>query len=77
MIKALLLIFDPNATWDGIIRARRSVGSILLIYLLPMLLLISACEGYGLVHWGKRQGDGLLAKFKVDAPGAALQEVLE
>jgi hypothetical protein len=67
MIKALLLIFDPNATWDGIIRAGRGVLSIFLIYLLPTLLLISVCEGYGLVHWGKRQGDGLLAKFKVES----------
>jgi len=66
MIKALLLIFDPTRTWDGIIRARRGVAAILLLYLLPMLLLISAFEGYGLVHWGKRQGDGLLARFKVE-----------
>jgi hypothetical protein len=66
MIKALLLIFDPTRTWDGIIRARRGVAAILVLYLLPMLLLISAFEGYGLVHWGKRQGDGLLSKFKVE-----------
>jgi Yip1 domain len=64
MIKALLLIFDPTRTWDGIIRARRSLVSILLVYLLPMLLLISACEAYGLTHWGKMQGDGLLSKLK-------------
>ena len=56
MIKALLLIFDPIATWDGILRARRGVLSLLLIYLLPMLLIVSACEGYGLVHLGKWQG---------------------
>jgi len=64
MIKALLLIFDPNRTWDGIIRARRSLVSILLVYLLPMLLLLSAWEAYGLTHWGKWQGDGLLSKLK-------------
>ena len=43
MIKALLLIFDPIATWDGILRARRGVVSILVVYLLPMLLLVSVC----------------------------------
>ena len=59
MIRALLLIFDPIATWDGIIRVRRGVVSILLIYLLPLLLITSACEGYGLIHWGKAQHDGV------------------
>jgi len=57
MIKALLLIFDPMATWEGIFRARRSLGSVLLVYLLPLLLLASAAEGYGLVQWGKWHGE--------------------
>ena len=66
MIKALLLIFDPIATWDGILRARRGVVSILVVYLLPMLLIVSVCEGYGLVHWGKWQGEVRhLKKFSV------------
>ena len=45
MIKALLLIFEPIATWEGIFRARRSLLFILVIYLLPLLLLTSAAEG--------------------------------
>ena len=57
MIKALLLIFDPIATWDGILRTRRSTVSILLVYLLPLLLITSACEAYGLIHWGKWQSE--------------------
>ncbi len=57
MIKALLLIFDPVGTWDGIFRARRSLGFILALYLLPLLLVTSAAEGFGLVHWGKKQGE--------------------
>ena len=56
MIKALLLIFDPTSTWDGIVRTRRSLLFVLAVYLLPMILLASAAEGYGLVHWGKWQG---------------------
>src|ERR1035437_2145065 len=71
MIKALLLIFDPTATWEGIFRARRTVTSVLLIYLFPMLLLVAVVEGYGLVHWGKWQVEmwqgeiGRLKKFPV------------
>jgi Yip1 domain len=57
MIKALLLILDPMATWEGIFRARRSLASVLVAYLLPMILLASAAEGFGLVHWGKWQGE--------------------
>jgi len=66
MIKALLLIFDPMATWEGIFRARRSTVFILVIYLLPLLLITSAGEGFGLVQWGKWQGEiGHLKKFPV------------
>lgn len=57
MIKALLLIFDPLTTWERIFLARRTMTSILLIYLLPLLLLVGVGEGYGLVHWGKWQGE--------------------
>jgi hypothetical protein len=57
MIKALLLIFDPIATWEGIFRARRTMTFIVLLYLLPLLLLVAVVEGYGLVHWGKWQGE--------------------
>ena len=56
MIKALLLIFDPIATWERIFRARHTLGFILSVYLLPLLLLTSFGEGYGLVHWGKWRG---------------------
>jgi hypothetical protein len=66
MIKALLLIFEPVATWEGIHRAGRSRAYILAVYLLPMLLLVAFCDGYGLVHWGKWQGELLrLKKFSV------------
>ena len=57
MIKALLLIFDPIATWEGIFRARRSLVFILVVYLLPLLLLAAVAEGYGLVQWGKWQNE--------------------
>jgi hypothetical protein len=76
MIKALLLIFDPMATWEGILRARRSIVFILVIYLLPLLLITSAGEGYGLVQWGKWQGViSRLKKFSL--PEAAVVEVIQ
>jgi hypothetical protein len=56
MIKALLLMFTPVRVWDDIIRAQRGILFILGSYLLPLLLLSSAVEAYGLVHWGKWQG---------------------
>jgi hypothetical protein len=57
MIKALLLLFDPVATWDRIVEAKRGIVTILLIYSLPLLLLATAGEGYGLTHWGKQRGE--------------------
>jgi len=57
MLKALLLILEPTATWEKIFRARRGMVFILALYLLPLLLLTSAGEGYGLVRWGKQRGE--------------------
>jgi hypothetical protein len=56
MIRALLLILVPVPTWEHIAAAQRRWGVILLLYLLPLLLLTSAVEGYGLVSWGKPRG---------------------
>ncbi|HTX22921.1 MAG TPA: YIP1 family protein [Candidatus Aquilonibacter sp.] len=55
MIKALFLIFEPMAAWEGIVRARRSLGFIVGFYLLPTLVIVAAAEGFGLVKWGKPQ----------------------
>ena len=57
MIKALLLIFEPIATWERIRRTPRSLAFILLSFLIPIALLNSLVEGYGLVTWGKWQSD--------------------
>jgi hypothetical protein len=56
MINALLLIFSPVPTWERIAAAQRKWGLILAGYLVPLLLLASVTEGYGLVHWGKPRG---------------------
>lgn len=74
MIKALLLIFAPAAAWERVVRAQRSFAFVLTIYLLPMLILAGAAEGYGLVHWGKWQRDVEFLK-KFDAGEAVVYEI--
>lgn len=70
MIKALLLIFDPIATWERIVKAHRSLVFILVVYLLPLLVLTSAAEAYGLHRWGKWQAG--VARVKEFSLGEAL-----
>ena len=53
MIKALLLIFNGVPTWERIVEARRTILFILSLHLLPLLLLGTGGEVYGLIHWGK------------------------
>ena len=62
MIKALLLIFSSAATWLRIAQTPRKWGVVLAAYVVPMVLLVCAAEGYGMVHWGKPRGE--IAKLK-------------
>ncbi len=55
MIKVFFLIFEPRATWEKIARVRRRFAWVLCVYLMPMLLISSAVEGWGLARWGKWQ----------------------
>lgn len=71
MIKAILLIFRPEQTWNGIAAANRSIAYVLCLHLLPLILLTSLAEGYGLVTWGK--GHVIEKKFiKLYTPKEAL-----
>jgi hypothetical protein len=63
MINGLLLLFKPAATWERIFRAQRSFFYILFVYLLPVMILSSFVEGYGLHRWGKWQGEVPHAKI--------------
>jgi len=56
MIKALMLVLDPGASWDSIVLRKRGWPAILIIYLLPLWLIAFAAEFYSLVHWGKPRG---------------------
>jgi hypothetical protein len=57
MIKAFLLLFEPVQSWDVVARSQRGVAFIFVTFLLPMVVLSSAAEGFGLVHWGKWRQD--------------------
>jgi len=70
MIAALFLIFNPAAAWQRVVQARRGFGYIFGIYLLPMILLATVAEGWGLVHWGKWQPK--YEKFKEFSTGTVI-----
>jgi len=53
MIKAILLIMNPIRTWDTIVIDNRRILSVFVAFLLPLVALTSAAEGYGLARWGK------------------------
>ena len=55
MLKVFFLIFEPSVAWDRIARARRGFAFILGWYLLPMILLPCAAEGWSMARWGKWQ----------------------
>lgn len=55
MVKAILLIFDPVGTWDRIEKAHRNALTIMFGFLLPLLLMTSGVEAYGLVTLGREQ----------------------
>lgn len=56
MIKALLLIFDPENTWERIEQNPYSVSSVFFGYLLPLLLLGTAVEIWGMMKLGYDKG---------------------
>lgn len=55
MIRAVLLIFEPVATWEKLFRTRPGVGAVFGISFFPLLLAVAALEGYGIKRWGSWQ----------------------
>jgi hypothetical protein len=53
MIRTVLFIFQPAAEWDAVLQAKRGLGFILGIHLLPMMLMASIVEGVGMAGWRK------------------------
>lgn len=56
MIKALHLIFAPTAAWGKIAAAQRGPLFVFLLNPLPLMLLGSFLEGYGLLKFGMVRG---------------------
>lgn len=67
MIKVFFLIFEPGVAWERIAQARRSIAFVFGTHLLPMIILATAVEGWGLAHWGKWQPK--FQKFREFPPG--------
>jgi hypothetical protein len=55
MIKVFFLIFEPGPAWDKIARMRRGFAYIAFIQVLPLILLGTAAEAWGLRTFGKWQ----------------------
>jgi len=55
MIKVFFLMFEPGPTWEKIAVARRGLLDITLRQLLPLVLLGTALEAWGLHRHGKWQ----------------------
>lgn len=52
MIRALMLIFDPAATWEKIESGPKNAAQAFFLFLLPIMLLSTVVEGWELLHFG-------------------------
>jgi hypothetical protein len=55
MIKVFFLIFEPGEAWEKIAQKGRGFLFITFVHLLPLILLSSAVEAWGLARYGKWQ----------------------
>ncbi len=55
MIKALVLIFEPQSGWEGVAERNRGVGFLLGLHLLPMLIFCTAAQLAGLHYFDGRK----------------------
>jgi hypothetical protein len=55
MFKVFFLIFEPGAAWEKIAQARRGFVFITVVHVLPLILVSTALEAWGLHHHGKWQ----------------------
>jgi hypothetical protein len=46
MIRVFFFIFQPAAEWDAVLQAKRGLGFILGIHLLPMMLMVQLWKGW-------------------------------
>ncbi len=56
MIKALLFLIDPANTWEKVDKSSPSPPRVFITYLLPLILLGTAVEAWGLIKLGLDEG---------------------
>jgi len=56
MLRALLLIFDPGNSWERIETAKPSVARVSFMYVLPILVVSLAAEGWLIARFGIQSG---------------------
>jgi hypothetical protein len=66
MIKALLLILDPENTWGKIEQNPHSVVSVFFTYFLPLLLLGTVVETWGMMKLGYDTGKIIERRVKLE-----------
>ena len=66
MIKVLLLILDPDRTWEKIQQNPPTVTSVFFTYLLPLLLLGTGVEIWGMMELGYDKGTIVERRVKLD-----------
>jgi len=71
MIRALFLIFQTGAAWERVVKTRRNLGPLLVLYLLPIMLMVAVVNGFGLVKWGEPQA-GLFYRIHKATVGEAM-----
>jgi predicted tellurium resistance membrane protein TerC len=57
MIKVLLLILSPFKTWEKIAEKNRGFLAVSILFVLPLIFIAAAGEGYGLLRWGEKRGE--------------------
>jgi hypothetical protein len=70
VINALLVTLFPAAAWKRIVEDRPGIPYVLCTYLLPLLAITSAAEGYGLAHYGKKRSS--ISQYKTFPLGDAI-----
>ena len=51
-----MVILDPAGTWEKIDQQQYGIARVFAISSLPLLLVVSAIEAYGLMTWGREHG---------------------
>ncbi|NGO38716.1 YIP1 family protein [Limisphaera ngatamarikiensis] len=76
MIRALLLVLEPERSWDEIATKQRSIARVFWLYVMPLLLLTSVIEGLGMHYWGEWRGEPPRLKL-MTVPEVVVMEVAQ